>query len=50
MLTEDETNAFRETLEPVVQRWVDEVTDKGIDGVALVGKARSGIARHAAGG
>ena len=50
VLTEDETNAFRETLEPVVQRWVDEVTGKSIDGVALVGKARSGIARHAAGG
>lgn len=45
-LTEEETDAFRETLEPVVKRWVDEVSGKGIDGDALVAKARERIAAH----
>ena len=46
-LTEDETAAFDAALEPVVQRWVDEVTGNGIDGAALVEKARELIAKHA---
>lgn len=48
VLTEEETAAFQEKLEPVVQRWVDEVTAKGIDGAGLVEKARESIAKHSA--
>jgi TRAP-type C4-dicarboxylate transport system substrate-binding protein len=40
-LTEEETQAFLDTLEPVVDRWIEEVEAKGIDGAALVEKARS---------
>jgi TRAP-type C4-dicarboxylate transport system substrate-binding protein len=40
ILTEEETEAFRVALEPVVQRWIDEVTAQGIDGAALVQRAR----------
>ncbi len=29
VLTEEETQAFREVLDPVVQRWIDEVTSQG---------------------
>lgn len=47
VLSEAETAAFRERLEPVVQRWIKEVAGKGIDGKALVEKARSLIAKHA---
>jgi len=46
VLSEEETAAFREALEPVVQRWIDEVDSKGIDGEALVEKARALIAEH----
>ncbi|MBD3677721.1 MAG: TRAP transporter substrate-binding protein [Rhodobacteraceae bacterium] len=45
-LTEEETEAFKTALEPVVQRWVDDVTAKGIDGEAMVQKARDLIAKH----
>ena len=45
-LTKGETDAFRKVLEPVVQRWIDEVSSKGIDGAALVAKARARIAAH----
>jgi TRAP-type C4-dicarboxylate transport system substrate-binding protein len=45
-LTEDEMQEFRMALEPVVQRWVDEVTAKGIDGQALVDAARAAIEKH----
>ncbi|GHD50756.1 C4-dicarboxylate ABC transporter substrate-binding protein [Thalassobaculum fulvum] len=45
-LTKEETDAFQKVLEPVVQRWVDEVSAKGIDGKALVAKARERIAAH----
>jgi TRAP-type C4-dicarboxylate transport system substrate-binding protein len=47
VLTDQELAAFRTKLEPVVQRWIDEVKDKGIDGAALVQKAREAIARRA---
>jgi TRAP-type C4-dicarboxylate transport system substrate-binding protein len=40
VLTEEETEAFRVALEPVVQRWIDEVTAQGIDGAGLVEIAR----------
>lgn len=45
-LTEAEMAAFRSRLEPVVQRWIDEVKGMGIDGQALVRAARESIARH----
>ena len=38
--------AFRTAMEPVVQRWVDEVTAKGIDGQKLVDTARATIAKY----
>jgi TRAP-type C4-dicarboxylate transport system substrate-binding protein len=47
-LTEEEMQAFRTALEPVVQRWVDEVTAKGLDGKGLVEAARAAIAKHSA--
>jgi TRAP-type C4-dicarboxylate transport system substrate-binding protein len=43
VLTEDETVAFQQVLEPVVQRWIDEVSGQGIDGAGLVDKARAAI-------
>jgi hypothetical protein len=45
-LSEDEMQAFRTAMEPVVQRWIDEVTAKGIDGQGLVDAAREAIAEH----
>jgi TRAP-type C4-dicarboxylate transport system substrate-binding protein len=45
-LTEEEMQAFRTAMEPVVKRWVDEVTAKGIDGQKLVDTARATIAKH----
>ena len=45
-LTDAEMAAFRAKLEPVVQRWIDEVKAKGIDGQALVSAAREAIARR----
>jgi TRAP-type C4-dicarboxylate transport system substrate-binding protein len=45
-LTDEEMQAFRTAMEPVVQRWVDEVTAKGIDGAGLVKKAKESIAKH----
>jgi TRAP-type C4-dicarboxylate transport system substrate-binding protein len=47
-LTEEEMQAFRTAMEPVVKRWVDEVTAKGIDGQGLVDAARAAIAKHKA--
>jgi TRAP-type C4-dicarboxylate transport system substrate-binding protein len=46
VLTEEETEAFRAALEPVVERWIEEVSAQGIDGKALVAKARNLIAEH----
>ncbi|MBZ0128009.1 MAG: TRAP transporter substrate-binding protein [Rhodobacteraceae bacterium] len=46
MLTEAETAAFMDTLAPVQQRWIDEVASKGIDGAALVAKAKELIAKN----
>ncbi len=45
-LTKEETEAFRPVLEPVVQRWIDEVKGQGIDGDALVAQARDLIAKN----
>ena len=46
-LTQSETDVFMKTLEPVVDKWIDEVNSKGIDGQALVDKARSLAAKNA---
>jgi len=46
VLSEQETEAFKKVLEPVVDRWVNEVVDQGIDGKALVAKARKLIAKY----
>ena len=46
VLTPEETAVFQETLEPVVGRWIGEVSDKDIDGAALVAKARDLIAKN----
>ena len=46
MLTDAEMGAFRTKLEPVVDRWIAEVKGKGIDGAALVAKARKLIAKY----
>jgi TRAP-type C4-dicarboxylate transport system substrate-binding protein len=45
-LTEEEMAAFRKAMEPVVPRWVDEVTAAGLDGQRLVDAARAAIAKH----
>jgi len=45
-ITDAELDLFKQKLEPVVQRWIDEVKPKGIDGVALVTKARALIAKY----
>lgn len=47
-LTQQETDAFQTALEPVVQRWVDELKGKGLDGDTLVKVARERIAAHTA--
>lgn len=46
VLSQDEYDAFRAPLDPVVDRWVKEVAEKGIDGQALVDKARELIAKY----
>ena len=46
MLTKEETEAFRVKLEPVIDRWIKEVEEKGIDGRAMVAAARAAIAKH----
>lgn len=45
-LTEAEMKPFRAKLEPVVQRWIDEVSTKGINGKELVDVARATIAKY----
>lgn len=47
-LTGEETAAFRDVLEPVVERWTEEVAEQGIDGAALVKKARELVAKYSA--
>jgi len=46
VLTEAELDQFKERLEPVVQRWIDEVKSVGIDGATLVKTARAAIKKH----
>ena len=47
VLSEEETEAFREALAPVVDRWIGEASSAGIDGAALVEKARAATAKAA---
>lgn len=47
VLTPEETDAFKAKLEPVLERWKEEVASKGIDGDALIAKARELIAANA---
>ncbi|MDE0303881.1 MAG: TRAP transporter substrate-binding protein [Albidovulum sp.] len=46
VLSPEETAAFKAALEPVVDRWIGEVAEKGIDGAALVAKARKLIVQN----
>ena len=45
-LSEAETETFRKVLEPVVERWIEEVSPSGIDGRALVARARELVAKY----
>ncbi|MEE9336015.1 MAG: TRAP transporter substrate-binding protein [Granulosicoccaceae bacterium] len=45
-LTDEETAVFDAALAPVVDRWIDEVGEKNIDGKALVEMARAAISSH----
>jgi TRAP-type C4-dicarboxylate transport system substrate-binding protein len=45
-LTEEEMLPFREAMEPVHQRWLEDVAAQGIDGQALHDAAKASIARH----
>lgn len=45
-LTEAELALFKQKLEPVVQRWINEVKTVGVDGQALVNQARALIAKY----
>jgi len=46
LLTEAQLALFKAKLDPVVQRWIDEVKSKGIDGQALVDQSRALIAKY----
>jgi TRAP-type C4-dicarboxylate transport system substrate-binding protein len=45
-LTDAELALFKQKLEPVVQRWINEVKTVGVDGQALVNQARALIAKY----
>lgn len=46
VLSEDEMAPFRAAMDPIVNRWIDEVTAKGIDGQGLLDAAHAAIAEH----
>ena len=46
MLSKDETQRLTNILSSVVDRWIENVEAKNIDGEALVTKARKAIASH----
>lgn len=48
VLSEAETQAFRDVLAPVVDRWIEEIGSKGVDGAALVEKARAAVLANSA--
>ncbi|MBZ0218384.1 MAG: TRAP transporter substrate-binding protein [Fimbriimonadaceae bacterium] len=45
-LSAAETAAFEAALDPVINRWTEEVTTQGIDGAGLVARARELIAKY----
>lgn len=46
LLNKEEMGRFNQVGEKVVQRWVDEVTKKGVEGAKLVKSAREAIAKN----
>lgn len=48
ILTEEQTAPFLDAMQVVVDRWIEEVSANGIDGAALVDKARALVAENAA--
>ncbi len=46
VLTEEEMAPFRDAMAPIIDRWIEEVGEKGIDGQALLDAARAAIAKH----
>ena len=48
ILSAEQSQPFLDAMQPVVTRWVEEVTAKGIDGAALVEKARALVAKNTA--
>ncbi|GAA4219778.1 TRAP transporter substrate-binding protein [Sagittula sp. NFXS13] len=48
ILSEAETQPFLDAMEPVVDRWIEEVTGGDIDGAALVEKARALVTENTA--
>jgi TRAP-type C4-dicarboxylate transport system substrate-binding protein len=47
VLDEAETARWREAAAPVIEGWIDEMNDKGIDGAALYEEAQALVARYA---
>jgi hypothetical protein len=45
-LNKEETETFRIKLEPVIDKWIEEVEKEGIDGRKLVNKARKLIKKY----
>ena len=46
VLTKEETDIFKQKLEPVIDKWVEDVKKEGIDGRKLVNKARKLIKKY----
>lgn len=49
VLSDAEADKFNAVSESIVQRWIEEVSSKGIDGEALVAQARAAVAAAAPG-
>ena len=45
-LDEAEVARWKEAAEPVVERWISDMNDKGIDGTALIEQAKALIEKH----
>lgn len=48
VLTAEQTALFEQALKPVIDRWVDEANNNGINAADLLAKAQTAIAKHAA--
>ncbi|MFC4216274.1 TRAP transporter substrate-binding protein [Pseudophaeobacter arcticus] len=48
ILSEEQSQPFLDAMQPVVDRWIEEVSGKGINGTALVEKARALVAKNTA--